>query len=131
MSEQKCGYYCSEEHGHVDCQNCGGKLPLPERLVYDDRGGYLYDEEHHAVADASPDDEGLIRMRGWGYLTGRGGLGMTDNEAATYQDRVGRRLVHCWNICAVVGLTDEELEALAAAPVEVLRAFLSRPKDGQ
>lgn len=122
-----CGYYCSEEHGHVDCENRGAKLALPEKLTYDDRGGYIYDDKLHAVADASPDDEGLIRMRGWGYLTGQGGLRMTDNEARTYQDRIGSRLVHCWNICAVVGLTDEELEALAAAPAEVLRAILRRP----
>lgn len=110
--------------------------PMPERLRYDGHGCMIFDEQcgvggDELVADLPPfGGEGgeLARVRGWGRLTGRGGLNLSDEEAVRYQDRVGRRLVMCWNICSVVGLTDEELESLSAAPREVLRAMLIKGK---
>jgi hypothetical protein len=87
-------------YGGGDSENRGAKLPLPESLRYDDRGGYLYGDNDHLAADTHHhDEEGRIRMRGWGHLTGRGagGLGLSDKEAAAYQDRLGAEMALRWN----------------------------------
>lgn len=107
-------------------------IPLPGKLRYDEQGAMIFkaDESQgpYMVADLplEMNTDALARVRGWGMLTGVGGLNMTDEEAARYQDRLGRRLVNCWNLCALIGFTDEELEVLASTPAEVIRAILYR-----
>lgn len=39
------------------------------------------------------DDKALILIRGWGYLTGSGGLNLPDEEAAAIQDDLATYLV--------------------------------------
>lgn len=56
-------------------------------LYYDDQGQMIFSEDKekgsHLVAD----------IRGWGHLTGPGGLNLTDEVAAKFQDKVGRYIV--------------------------------------
>lgn len=113
-------------------QNRGKELPLPQMLKFNAYGCMIFAETDHPnmmVADLPFDgrsNEGeTARVRGWGYLTGTGGLGMTDEEAIAYQDRIGQRLVNCWNLCALVDLTDEELNALMKTPPQVLIRMLN------
>ena len=112
--------------------NRGKEMPLPTKLTFNEHGCMIFAETDHPnmlVADLPYDgrsDKGeTARVRGWGYLTGRGGLNLTDEEAIAYQDRIGQRLVNCWNACAAAGLTDEELEVLMKMPPQVVARMLN------
>ena len=51
-------------------------------VYYDGRQGYIY-----------VDEKPFISIRGWGYLTGTGGLNLSDDEAVKIQDDLANYLV--------------------------------------
>lgn len=89
-------------------ENRGETMVLPKRLRYDPNGGYLWDDEFKNkgpimafdLPRSEGDSEGLARVRGYGYLTGAGGLNFSDEEACAYMDRMGRQMERCWNLFA-------------------------------
>lgn len=68
---------------------CTDYFPLP--LSYDAKGAKIYTtvpgHGYTMVAD----------MRGWGYLTGKGALGLDPETAGKIQDEMGRYVTSCAN----------------------------------
>lgn len=56
--------------------------PFKPPFKYDKMGGYIFDNDNNMIFD----------MRGWGYLTGTGGLGLSPEEGIEIQDRIGERV---------------------------------------
>ena len=52
---------------------------------------FQYDEEGTMIVDC--DYNKIIDMRGWGYLTGQGALGLKGDTAADIQDTVAEAIV--------------------------------------
>lgn len=53
-----------------------------------DRDGYcIFDSKNDMIAD----------VRGWGYLTGRGALALSEEEAIKIQDRIGAEVARAMN----------------------------------
>jgi hypothetical protein len=111
-------------------ENRGMELPLPSTVKYDEAGGFMWDAATPGLMVADTHSGDGPRLRGWGYLTGVGGLNLSVEEAADYQDRIGRRMQLCWNLCSAVGLSDDELKVMLDAPPEVLREIMQRRTEG-
>jgi hypothetical protein len=89
--------------------NRGKELPLPKRLRYDNSCGFLWDDADQNVAVADTQSRDGLRLRGWGHLTGTGGLNLSPEEAAAFQDRVGEYVMLAWNFCMAAEFSIEEL----------------------
>lgn len=64
--------------------------------------GYIFDANSQMVADDAGEDlEGIVRVRGWGNLTGLGAMGLNPDLAADIQDEIGEMiaeaLTNYWN----------------------------------
>lgn len=85
--------------------------------------GNIYDCTGRIVADHYTDDEpgALIRMRGWGRLTGKGGgMGLSSDEAYEIQCAAGQMFAEAFN--AYWGTPTPS----ASVPVERLEALKER-----
>jgi hypothetical protein len=60
----------------------GYYTPFKSPFKYDKMGNYICDNDGNMVFD----------MRGWGYLTGTGGLNCSPEKATKIQDRIGERV---------------------------------------
>lgn len=56
---------------------------------------FVYDEYGYSIMDANGNK--VIDIRGWGYLTGKGTLGLASDEATDIQDNIGRRIAQMMN----------------------------------
>jgi len=61
--------------------------PFNPPFHYEEIGGCVMDSENRIV----------LEVRGWGYLTGRCGLNLSDKVACGVQDRFGRHLAELLN----------------------------------
>lgn len=66
--------------------------PFPGPWVYDGVA-YIQDAEGNNVA----------MVRGWGHLTGKGGLGLSDSEAVVIQNTNGLRLAAVDELISLLG----------------------------
>lgn len=64
--------------------------PFKPPFHYDSDGGRICDSNNELMVD----------LRGWGYLTGKGtgGLGMDNESAASIQDRIGIHITNLLNV---------------------------------
>ncbi len=69
----------------VDCINGKTKIGL-DNLKYDRLSGFIINGDYH-----------LILIRGWGYLTGTGGLNLSDKEALEIQDSLAEYIIEKLN----------------------------------
>lgn len=60
---------------------------------------FRYDSDGSMVVDANSNL--IVDVRGWGYLTGSGSLGMDETEAALLQDRLGEHVTKLLNLTSV------------------------------
>ena len=55
--------------------------------------GYIYDGNGNVFADDPAENlTNLVRVRGWGYLTGKGAQGIDHDTAAEIQDEIGEMI---------------------------------------
>ena len=73
-------------------------------LRYDIHGQMIFDANDNLVAD----------IRGWGYLTGTGGLNLPEDEALKIQDKFGEDLANAYNKAAEMESILKELVRVGA-----------------
>lgn len=56
-------------------------------FVYHEAGQWILDSDHNVVLD----------IRGWGFLTGCGGLWMSPEKASVVQDSIGKHVTELLN----------------------------------
>ena len=61
--------------------------PFKPPFKYDGMGQCVFDNDGQLILD----------MRGWGFLTGTGGLGYDAEKAASIQDKIGERITQIMN----------------------------------
>lgn len=61
--------------------------PFIPPFKYDRDGSCIFDSKNNMIAD----------VRGWGHLTGRGALALSEEEAIKIQDRIGAEIVRAMN----------------------------------
>lgn len=87
---------------------------------YDPGSQMIFDADNHLVAD----------IRGWGYLTGFGGLGMSDEEACKVQDCFGEWIAQAMTDCAIAERDGDNMQngshQLAEPEVDRLKAEIKR-----
>jgi hypothetical protein len=81
----------------------GAELPAPicwspftPPFRFDPTGTMIFDSENRVV----------LEVRGWGYLTGSGGLGLTDLEADKIEIEFGKRVAAAMNHFSNVKVRD-------------------------
>lgn len=93
-------------------------LTLPFR--YDPGIQMILDSDEHLVAD----------IRGWGYLTGSGGLWMSHAEACKVQDRFGEWIAQAMTDCAVAERDGDNMQNISPEPaapeIDLLKATIER-----
>ena len=74
--------YLSKESKDILQSSIDNKDVKRQDVYYDDKEQYIY-----------VDEKPFISIRGWGYLTGIGGLNLSDDEAVKIQDDLANYLV--------------------------------------
>lgn len=91
---------------------------MPIELFVPWKGPFKYNEEGQFIVDS--DNQIMLDIRGWGWLTGKGsgGMKLDDSVAATLQDRMGNHVCNLLNAdikpdpkfkCSASFCTDQEV----------------------
>lgn len=68
---------------------------MPENLYHPFIPPFKYDRDTSKIFDSN--NNLILDIRGWGYLTGRGALALSEEEAIKIQDRIGAEIVRAMN----------------------------------
>lgn len=73
----------------------GMKSPPEKKVLEIFKPPFKYDPHGQMIWDSN--NEMFLMLRGWGYLTGTGGLNLPDSEAAEIQDMLGEMIAKAMN----------------------------------
>jgi len=68
---------------------------MSENLYHPFIPPFKYDADTSKIFDSK--NNVIVDIRGWGYLTGRGALALSEEEAIKIQDRIGAEIARTMN----------------------------------